>query len=331
MWVMTNNITAPMTLREGQFNVAERKCAKRKMSSIKNILPWLLLVLLGFIWGTNFLFMKLAVNVVSPLEVAWLRVLFGAIPITAFALIRRSLDWNDWRYLHHFSAMALLANVGPYTMFVIGTANLPSGIVGAISGAIPFITAGVVAAALPSEALTRSKLIGIAIGFAGVLLVAPLGISGASSEGISPLFGIGVTLAGAVSYALALVYAKRFVAPLGMGAIRLASYQMVLAFLFMAPFSAPGHWAELTGAPVALGGLVIGLGLLGTGIAFVIYYYLIETLGALKAASVYYVPPVVALAVGALFAGEVVEVKQIIGALLILAGIFYANRPDQGG
>lgn len=326
---MTNSITAPMTLRVGQLNVAERKSAKRKMPSMKNILPWLLLALLGFIWGTNFLFMKLAVNVLPPLEVAWLRTLFGAIPITVFALIRRSLDWSDWRYLHHFSAMALLANVGPYTMFLVGTANLPSGIVGAISGAIPFITAGVVAAALPSEVLTRSKLVGIAIGFAGVLLVAPLGIGGANSEGTSPLFGIGATLAGTVSYALALVYAKRFVAPLGMGAVRLASYQMVLAFLFMAPFSAPGHWADLIGEPVALGGLVIGLGLLGTGIAFVIYYYLIETLGALKAASVYYIPPVVALAVGAFFAGEVVGVKQIVGALLIMAGIFYANRRAQ--
>ena len=299
-----------------------------RLPGLKANIAWLLLVLLGVIWGTNFLFMKLAVNVIPSLEVAWLRTLFGAIPITVFALFRRSLDWRDWRHLHHFTAMALLANVGPYVLFVIGTEHLPSGIVGAISGAIPFITAGVVAVALPSEVLTRSKLIGIAIGFAGVLLVAPLGVGMGAAIGATSLLGVAATLGGALSYALALVYAKRFIAPLGMSAVRLASYQMAIAFILMAPFAAPGHWAGLADHPLALTGLVIGLGLLGTGVAFVIYYNLIQTLGALKAASVYYIPPVVALAVGAIFAGESVGLKHVGGALLIMAGIFYANRPE---
>ena len=299
-----------------------------RLPGLKANIAWLLLVLLGVIWGTNFLFMKLAVNVIPPLEVAWLRTLFGAIPITLFALFRRSLDWRDWRHVHHFTAMALLANVGPYVLFVIGTEHLPSGIVGAISGAIPFITAGVVAVALPSEVLTRSKLTGIAIGFAGVLLVAPLGGGVGVAAASSSLIGMAATLGGALSYALALVYAKRFIAPLGMSAVRLASYQMVLAFIVMAPFAAPGHWAALADHPSALAGLVIGLGLLGTGVAFVIYYSLIQTLGALKAASVYYIPPVVALATGAIFAGESIGLKQVGGALLIMAGIYYANRPE---
>lgn len=291
-------------------------------------LPWLLLLVLGIIWGTNFLFMKLAVAVIPPLEVVWLRTLFGAIPIAGFALVTRALDPRDWRNLHHFVAMALLANVGPYVFFVLGTQHLPSGIAGAISGAIPFITAGVVAVALPSEVLTRSKLIGIAVGFAGVLLVAPLGQAGPQHAGASPLLGVAATLTGAVSYALALVYARRFVAPLGMSAVRLAAYQMVIAFVLMIPFAAPGHWSVLAEHPAALAGLVVGLGLFGTGIAFVIYYYLIAQLGALKAASVYYIPPVVALAVGTVFAGEAVGLRQIGGALLIMGGIFYASRPE---
>ncbi|MEO7679944.1 MAG: DMT family transporter, partial [Sphingomonas sp.] len=285
-----------------------------------SLLPWLLLPVLGFIWGTNFLFMKLAVAVIPPLEVALLRTLFGAIPIAGFALVTRALDPRDWRHLHHFVAMALLANVGPYIFFVLGTQHLPSGIAGAISGAIPFITAGVVAIALPSEILTRSKLIGIAVGFGGVLLVAPLGQAGSQHAGASPLLGVAATLGGAVSYALALVYAKRFVAPLGMSAVRLAAYQMMIAFVLMVPFAAPVQWSALFAHPTALASLVLGLGLFGTGLAFVIYYYLIARLGALRAASVYYIPPVVALAVGAGFAGEVVGLRQIAGALFIMAG-----------
>ncbi|MGA9795971.1 MAG: DMT family transporter [Rhizomicrobium sp.] len=294
---------------------------------MKRILPWLLLLILGIIWGTNFLFMKLAVAVIPPLEVAWLRTLFGAIPIAGFALATRALDRTDWRYLHHFAAMALLANVGPYVFFILGTQRLPSGTAGVISGAIPFITAAVVAIALPTETLTRSKIIGIAIGFVGVVLVAPLGQGGAQHSG--SLFGVAAMLAGSLSYALALVYAKRFVTPLGMSAVRLATYQMIIAFILMAPFAAPGHWALLASHPAALLGLIVGLGLLGTGIAFVIYYYLIAEIGALKAASVYYIPPVVALSVGAAFADEHVGFRQMGGALLIMAGIFYANRPKR--
>jgi drug/metabolite transporter (DMT)-like permease len=270
--------------------------------------------------------MKLAVAVIPPLEVAWLRTLFGALPIAGFALVTRALDWRDWRQLHHFAAMALLANVGPYVSFLIATQHLPSGVAGAISGAIPFMTAGIVAVALPAESLTRSKIIGMAIGFAGVLLVAPFGSAGPQHSTNSTLIGVGAMLAGSASYALALVYARRFVSPLGLGPVRLATYQMILAFLFLAPFAAPGHWTALAASPPALLGLVVGLGLLGTGISFVIYYYLIAELGALTASSVYYIPPVVALAIGAVFAGEAVGMKQVAGVALIMAGIYFASR-----
>ena len=291
------------------------------------VLPWLLLVFLGLIWGTNFLFMKMAVAVVSPLEVVWLRTLFGALPIGMFALATRSLDWRDWRYLHHFAAMALLANIGPYVFFVLGTQHLPSGVAGVISGSIPFITAAIVAVALPSEVLTRAKVVAIAVGFCGVVLVAPLGQAGSPDAGATSLTGLACMLAGSVCYALALVYAKRFIAPLTMSAVKLASYQMTLAFVFLIPFAAPGHWSELILNPKAFLGLILGLGLLGTGVAFVIYYYLIATLGALKASSVYYIPPVVAMLVGALFANEAIGLRQIGGAILIMTGIYFADRP----
>ena len=299
-------------------------------SSMPWLVSWSLLGLLGVIWGTNFLFMKMAVAVVPPLEVAWLRTIFGALPIAAFALVRGSLARTDWRFAHHFAAMALLANVGPYVFFVIGTAHLPSGVAGVISGAIPFVTAAIVAIALPAERLTRVKALGLGIGFAGVLLVAPLGRGAASASGGSPLIGVAAMLAGSVSYALALVYARRFMVSLGLGPVKLATYQMLFAAVLLAPFAAPGHWSELAAHSEALLALVFGLGLAGTGIAFVIYYQLIQSLGALKAASVYYIPPVVALVVGWAIAGETITLVQAIGATLVMAGIFYANRDGAG-
>lgn len=133
-------------------------------------------------------------------------------------------------------------------------------------------------------------------------------------------------MAGSISYALALVYARRFVTPLNLSPVKLVAYQMLFAVVLLAPFAAPGHWGELGSDRPALLALIFGLGLVGTGIAFVIYYQLIQTLGAMKAASVYYIPPVVALLVGWAFAGETISFVQGIGAALVMAGIFYANR-----
>ncbi len=292
-------------------------------------LAWSLLGLLGVIWGTNFLFMKMAVAVVPPLEVAWLRTIFGALPIAALALVRRSLARTDWRFAHHFAAMVLLANVGPYAFFVIGTAHLPSGVAGVISGAIPFVTAAIVAIALPAERLTWVKALGLGIGFAGVLLVAARTRSSLGKWWLAA-DRVAAMLAGSVSYALALVYARRFMVSLGLGPVKLATYQMLFAANLLAPSAAPGHWSELAAHSEALLALVFGLGLAGTGVAFLIYYQHIQILGALKTASVYYIPPVVALVVGWATAGETITLVQAISATLVMAGIFYANRDGAG-
>lgn len=282
-----------------------------------------LLLLLGLLWGSNFLFMKLATTRISAVDVSWLRTLFGGLPILALALVGNGVRRGDWRSIHHFAAMALLANVGPYLFFVLGTQFLPSGVAGVISGAIPCITAVIVAIALPEEKLTGGKLVGLALGFAGVVLVTPhddLSLSGSSLPGVAAM------LAGSVSYALALVYARRFVQPLGMGPVKLAAYQMVLTCLCLAPFANPSSLWALAEDRTVLLSLVFGLGLVGTGLAFVIYYYLVGSVGALRAASVSYISPAVALALGATFLGERVSALQVGGGALIMAGIFYANR-----
>jgi drug/metabolite transporter (DMT)-like permease len=295
---------------------------------MNRLLPWLLLCVLGIIWGTNFLFMKVAVGVLPALEVAWMRTLFGALPIVALALVTKAIDWRDWRRAHHFLVMAVLANVGPYVFFILGTKNLPSGIAGVISGAIPCITAIVVAVALPAERITRWKAIGVLTGFVGVVLVTPIGAAATQAGAQASFVGAACVLGGAISYSLALVYAKRFIAPLGLSAVRLAAYQMLLASAVLTPFAAPGHWAILAAHPMAFLDMALGLGFLGTGVAFVIYYFLIARLGALRAASVYYIPPVVALGVGALFANEQISVRQALGTFLVMGAIYFAIRPE---
>ncbi len=279
---------------------------------------------LGVIWGSNFLFMKLAVSLIPALDVAMWRVAFGAIPIAALALARGLLKPDDLRHWHHFLAMALLANIGPYVLFIVGTDHLPSGIAGAIAGAVPVIAALIVSVALPSERPTVSMSIGLLFGLARVLRLSPLG---PSTDGMSlQWLGVAAMLGGSLSYALALVYARRFVQPLHLGSIPLAVYQMLFALALLLPFSHPSSIAVLATDRMALTGLIVGLGLVGTGLAFVVYYELISEVGAVRAGSVYYIPPVVALLLGAVFLGEQLGVREWLGAALISVGVYYANK-----
>lgn len=288
-----------------------------------------LLVLLGMIWGANFPFTKLALTRISGVDAACLRTFFGAVPVLGFAFARGQLSTSHFRSIHHFAAMGLLANVGPHLFFVLGTARLPSGIAGTISGAIPCIAAAVIAVALPEERLTYRKIAGLALGFGGVLLVTPSGGS-FGGAGSSAVLGAIYMLIGSVSYALALVYARRFVQPLGHSPVTLAAYQMALGFLLLLPFARLESFWVLAADKAALLALVVGVGVVGTGIAFVIYYMLIARLGALRAGSVYYIPPAVALMLGALMLDEPFGLKEMAGAGLICVGIYFANSRTQG-
>ena len=283
----------------------------------------LLLLLLGIIWGSNFLFMKMAVALVPALDVAMWRIAFGALPIVVLALLRRQLALTDLRHWVHFLAMACLANLGPYIMFIVGTAHLPSGVAGAIAGAVPCITALVVAVAIPAERPTFRMAVGLLFGLAGILALSPMDVeAGATVEWT----GVFAMLAGALSYAVALVYARRFVQPLGLSSLKLAAYQMLFALVLLLPFSHPSSLAALATDSRALVGLILGLGLLGTGIAFVIYYELISEIGALRAGSVYYIPPAVALVLGSAFLGEHLGMREVVGAILVVIGVYYASN-----
>jgi drug/metabolite transporter (DMT)-like permease len=286
----------------------------------------LIFAALGAIWGTNFLFMKLAVRVVSPLQVVWLRVVFGAVPLLLFALWRGSLALKDWRSAHLLLLTSLLSTVVPYLGFVKGTQLLASGAAGAISGVVPLMTALVAASVLPAERIGRRKAVGLALGLAGVLCVADVTSFGSASSGRA-LVGTLYMLMGAAGYACGLVYVRKYVSPLGLSPIALAGYQTAGAAVLLTPCTPLRGIAVLLDAPGALAAVALGLGLLGTGVAFILYYRLIETMGAVSASSVFYVPPAVALVVGAAIGHEGIALTQCLGAVLILLGVFLARQP----
>lgn len=273
-------------------------------------------VFLGVIWGSNFVFVKSAAQYITPLQITLLRVLFGFVPVLVYALASGALRREHWRHARHFLVMSLLATAVYYFAFAKGTALLDTSIAGMLGGAIPLFTFLCAWVFLRSEPLSGLKVLGVGLGFLGILLVAqPWSAQGA----IDPL-GVLYMILGSCSVGCSFVYAKRYISPLGLPAVALVTYQIGLALvmlLVVTPLQGIDAVFADTGAWV---GLVFGLGLLGTGAAYLAYYLIVAAFGAVAASAVTYIPPVVALLIGA-WLGEPVTGSSWVAVGLILSGV----------
>lgn len=272
---------------------------------------------LGIIWGSNFIFVKWAAAFITPAQIVLLRVIFGFLPILAYALSQKVLRWQHLKYTHHFIVMSLLATAVYYYAFAKGTALLPSSIAGMLSGAIPLFTFFCAWLFLREERITPLKMAGVGIGFLGVLLIArPWG----TSVNIN-IAGVIYMLLGSLSVGCSFVYARKFISPLKLPAAALTTYQIGIAMLLLlivTPFTGMGAVFHDTRAWI---GLVVGLGLCGTGLAYISYYFIVDRLGALTASGVTYIPPVVALVIGVIFVGEDIGLVEYTAIFLIMSGV----------
>ncbi len=274
-------------------------------------------VLLGLIWGSNFIYMKLAAELITPAQVTLLRVLFGFLPLALAAWFRGVIRRDQLRHLPHFAVMAVLATALYYFAFAKGVALLPSGVAGVLTGSIALVTFLCALVFLPGERGGPLAFVGLGLGLAGVILVARPWEAGA--ERLNPE-GILWMLAGVVSFGLSFVYARRFLAPHRLPPLALAFWQAGLALLMLLAVTDLSGIGRIARDGHAALGLVLGLGILGTGIAFLIYYYLLQELGAVAASGSTYLPPVVALGIGWM-TGERVGLPEIAAIALILLGV----------
>ena len=286
-------------------------------------LPIMMFWLLGVIWGSNFIYMKMASGLITPVQVVLLRVLFGLIPVALYACYTRAFRLDHAKHFLHFLVMAFVATIAYYYGFVKGASLLLSGVSGALSGLTPILSFLLALMLLKEEKIQFHKIIGIAVGFGGVLLIArPFGAELADTNLEGVLYNIGGSFAVGASF----VYAKKYVIPLNVPFSALITYQLVLSLAVLLMFvdlEGIGHiWTD---AHVATG-LVLGLGILGTGLAYIFYYYIIEELGAVTASSVAYIPPVVAIAIGVVLVGEEMQTWDYLGTVCILGGVLLINR-----
>ena len=276
------------------------------------------LAALGLIWGSNFVFVKWASPYITPMQIVLLRVIFGLVPLLVFALVTRSLRWQHLRFIHHFLVMAILATAFYYVAFAKGTVLLLSSVAGMLSGAIPLFTFVTAWLFLRQEPINRHSVLGTLLGFVGVLLIARPWSNDSSQVNTA---GVLYMIAGSLSLGCSFVYARKFISPLGLSPLALTTYQIGLALLILMGTTDLSGITRVFSDQRASLGLIFGLGLFGTGIAYLMYYFIVDQLGAVAASGVTYIPPIVALLIGALWVGEPVRTTDVFAMLLILVGV----------
>jgi drug/metabolite transporter (DMT)-like permease len=295
-----------------------------KRTSGRTATSWLPgFILLAVIWGSSFLFIKVGVAELHPLYVTLGRVAAGAITIgVALPLLGDRLP-RDPRLWLHLSVLAAVGVALPFTLFGYGEQRIPSLLAGIWNATTPLIALPLAVLVFRTERMTARRLAGTLLGFVGVLVVlgAWQGVGGAQ------LTGQLMCLGAAACYGMSIPYQKRFVAGRSESGTALTAAQLILAtgqLAVVAPLiaGAPPVPTQLSPQVIAS---VLALGALGTGVAFVIHMRNIRLIGASAAASVTYLVPIVAVAVGVLLLNERLVWHQPVGALIVLAGVAVAQ------
>jgi drug/metabolite transporter (DMT)-like permease len=271
---------------------------------------------LALVWGASFLFIKVGLEGLSPTQVVLGRLAAGATALVIVTVVSRRPLPRDLAVWGHLLLVALLLCVVPFLLFSWAETRISSGLASIYNATTPLMAMLVALAALPSERPTRTRLAGLLVGFAGVVLVlGPWGFPGSGAVA-GQLACLGAT----ACYGTATVYLRRFVSPRGLPATTVATVQVGLGSLVMlvaAPFvaTAPVH---LTPRVVAS---VLALGVLGTGLAYVWLTNIVVGWGATNASTVTYLTPLVGVVLGVVLLGESLTWNQPVGALVVVLGI----------
>jgi drug/metabolite transporter (DMT)-like permease len=272
------------------------------------------LFLLAFIWGWSFLFIKVILEDAPPTFLAWGRIALG-LAVLMVAMRGRGEPLPERRYWGHLVVMGLAMSALPFLLIGWGEEHISSALASVLNACTPLFAAGF-AAALLGERLRPPQLLGVAVGFLGVAVVA--GVGGGDLAGSSLLGSAAVVLASA-GYGFGFAYANRFTT--GLSALQLSFGQLLAATFLLAPVAAADVFAGRVDLGLQAALCLFLLGALGTGYAYLLNYRTLQESGATVASLVTYLVPLVAVAAGVLVLGEPFSLRLVLGGLIVILGV----------
>ena len=274
------------------------------------------LLLLGSVWGASFLFIKVVVEETSPLALVEGRITFGALAIVAVMALRRRPVSLSPRLGAKVAGLAVLTNIVPFFLISWGEIHIESGTASVLNSTMPLFTALFAGLLLVDERLTWVRLSGLLVGFLGVIILAGGDITNVTD---SSVLGQMAVVGAAACYGAGAVYVRillRSEDPLNLTGLQLVVGALILGPVLFAVDGVPNYNLSLE-AWLSL----ITLGVLGTGLAYVAYLWLLGTVGAVRTSLVTYVIPIVGLILGWAVLGESFGINTIAGSGLIILGV----------
>ena len=281
---------------------------------------WLTLGVLALMWGTSYAFIKLGVQTLPTFTLIATRLFIGLVFLAAVVLLAREpLPRNPKVYVH-LVVMALVNIVIPFTLITTAERSVDSAIAAIINGAVPLVVILLAAIVLRDEPITLGRLLGLLVGYAGVIVIVSPGLATSTGGQISgELALIGST----ISYGIGAVYSR--LVTRGLRPMIPAVFQVGFAFVIVSvlalvlerPFEVSWNGDALLA--------VAWLGVFGSGAAYLLNFRLLARIGATRTSILAYFLPVIGIISGAIAFGEKIDPLVLFGTALVLAGIALVN------
>ncbi len=282
---------------------------------------WLgIYIALGIVWGCSFIFIKLGLEFLTPFGVAFGRCVLGALALLIYSRMKKISLVRDRRMLGHLWIVSLLLNVIPGILFALAETEVTSILAGIINAVTPLMTLIAIILVSRNEPPTKPQVIGLLIGFLGVLTV----LGAWNGLGTNPLWAILVLLAAVTCYGFSFPYSRRFILPANLSPESMATAQVSLGALTLLPLFL---FDGINGNEYRIGPVLamVALGVFGSGFAYIWNFTIMRAAGSAIASSVTYVTPVVAVMVGLIFLQEKLHWYEPVGAIVVLLGAAIAQ------
>lgn len=277
---------------------------------------WSLLLLLSAIWGASFLFIEMALVALSPASLVFFRVLIGAMTLGFVIIVtRRALPKQASFWLSTF-VMGAINNVIPFTLIAYGQVTITGGMASIINANTAFFGVLVAAIFIVNEKLSAHRLIGVIIGVSGVVIV--VGPSELSQFDLTSIGQLAVILA-TLSYAFASVWGRLKLQ--GYDSIVTAFATTLSASLILGVYLLVTQSFPVFDVTISLVIVAIGLGMIGTGYAYMIYFRILALAGASNLMLVTIIVPIFAVTLDAIFLSQWVSVREMLGFGIIALGL----------
>ena len=282
-------------------------------------IDWLIFIALGFMWGSSYLFIKLAVDDFGTFTLVALRLVVGAALLWMVVRIARQPLPRDRRTYGHLFVMAIINITIPFLLITWAEQSVESSLAAILTSPVPLFAIVLSAMFLPDEPIRLNGLIGLFVGFIGVIIIVSRGLTGEGSSIAGELALLGAT----VSYACGAVYSRRNVR--GLPPMIPAVFQVTFAAIItgVIAITVEHPWTATPDAEAIFA--ILWLGILGSGLAYLAVFRLFANWGATRTTMVAYVIPVFGIALGFLVLQEPLDARIIFGTALVVTGIGLVN------